>query len=340
MRIAGVMLLCAESLTFTYNSSELFHMPKNADHRPPQTLQGPVADEIDIMTVLRIFYARRFSLFVGGLTGALAGLVLSFVVPDLYTSTVRVSPVSGNAMNSMLQQYGGLASLAGISIPQSGGGDKTDLALATLESDDFISEFIAKHQFEADLLAAVEWSRESGQMRYDSDLIDADGNLISGTEFESELLTKQLLDRFNESLSVSQDKTTGFITLRFTHVSPRFAGELLSLLVSDVNARLRGADIAEARAAIDYLENYAQEVGFAEVKEAIYGLIQSQIETVMLANVRVEYALRIIDGPSRPVLRSSPKRAVYLVSGAILGSLLILIASGLVVLRESLREDR
>jgi len=315
-------------------------MPKNDDHTPLQILQGPVADEIDIMTVLRVFYKRRLSLSIGGFMGALAGLILSFAVPDLYTSTVRVSPVSANGMNSILQQYGGLASLAGISLPQSGGGDKTNLALATLESDDFVSEFIAKHQFEAELLAAREWSRESGLMRYDLDLVDADGKLLASTEFESELLLKQLLDRFAESLSVSQDKTTGFITLRFAHVSPLFASELLTMLVSDVNARLRDADISEARAAIDYLENYAQEVGFAEVKEAIYGLIQSQIETVMLANVRVEYALRIIDGPSRPVLRSSPKRAVYLVSGAILGSLLILIASGLVVLRESLREDR
>lgn len=314
-------------------------MPKNADHRPPQMLQGPVADEIDIMTVLRIFYARRFSLLVGGLTGALAGLVLSFVVPDLYTSTVRVSPVSGAGMSSVLQQYGGLASLAGISLPQSGVGDKTELALATLESDDFISEFISTHQFGPDLLAALEWSRESGQMRYDSDLIDADGNLISGTEFESELLAKQLLDRFSESLSVSQDKTTGFITLRFTHLSPSFAAELLSLLVSDVNTKLRNSDISEAKAAIDYLENYANEVGFTEVKEAVYGLIQSQIETVMLANARVEYALRIIDGPSKPVLRSSPNRLAYLLAGGVLGALAVLIAYGLVALRESLREN-
>lgn len=313
-------------------------MSQPADPRPPQILQGPVAEEIDIMMVLRLLYAKKLPLFLGGLAGAVLGLLLSFAVPDLYTSTVKVSPVSGGGMNSMLQQYGGLASLAGVSLPQNNG-DKTALALATLESDDFLTKFIETNGFEIDLLAATEWKRESGEIAYNQDYIDSEGNLIVTSGSEYALLREAFLQQLRDTLTIVEDQTTSFVTMKFTHVSPVFASHLLRLLVADVNKTLRDMDVQEAEAAIKYLQEYVQEVQFTEVKEAMYGLLQSQIETIMLANVRPEYVFRIIDGPSEPVLRSSPNKLLYVVQGGILGALAMLLGSSLISLREKLRDD-
>lgn len=314
-------------------------MSQPADPRPPQMLQGPVAEEIDIMAVLRLLYAKRLSLFLGGVAGAVLGLLLSFAVPDLYTSTVKVSPVSGGGMNSMLQQYGGLASLAGISLPQTNEGDKTALALATLDSDDFLANFIETNGFEVSLLAATAWQRESGEIVYDADYVDSEGNLIVTSGSEYALLREEFLQQLRDTLTIVEDQTTAFITIKFTHVSPVFASHLLRSLVADVNKTLRDMDVQEAEAAIKYLQEYVQEVQFTEVKEAMYGLLQSQIETIMLANVRPEYVFRIIDGPSEPVLRSSPNRLLYVVAGGVLGALAILLGSSLIRLREKLRDD-
>jgi LPS O-antigen subunit length determinant protein (WzzB/FepE family) len=314
-------------------------MSQPADPRPPQMLQGPVAEEIDIMAVLRLLYAKRLSLFLGGVAGAVLGLLLSFAVPDLYTSTVKVSPVSGGGMNSMLRQYGGLASLAGISLPQTNEGDKTALALATLDSDDFLANFIETNGFEVSLLAATAWQRESGEIVYDADYVDSEGNLIVTSGSEYALLREEFLQQLRDTLTIVEDQTTAFITMKFTHVSPVFASHLLRSLVADVNKTLRDMDVQEAEAAIKYLQEYVQEVQFTEVKEAMYGLLQSQIETIMLANVRPEYVFRIIDGPSEPVLRSSPNRLLYIVAGGVLGALAILLGSSLIRLREKLRDD-
>ena len=109
--------------------------------------------------------------------------------------------------------------------------------------------------------------------------------------------------------------------------------------MTEVNKNLRDMDVREAEASIKYLQEYVQEVRFTEVKEAMYGLLQSQIETIMLANVRPEYVFRVIDGPSEPVLRSSPNRLSYVVTGGILGALGILVGSSLIRLREKLRDD-
>ena len=313
-------------------------MSQPADPRPPQILQGPVAEEIDIMAVLRLLYAKRLSLFLGGVSGAVLGLLLSFAVPDLYTSTVKVSPVSGGGMSSMLQQYGGLASLAGLALPQTGDEDKTALALATLDSDAFLTKFITTHGFQKEILAATAWDSQTGQLQYESEYIDANGNFIEMTGLQGALIQEQLVDRFKEALLVSEDKVSGFITLRFTHVSPGFASELLALLVGAVNSALRDADVREAEAAIVYLEEYSERVQYAEVKEAVYGLVQSQIETIMLANVRPEYVFRIIDGPSVPVNRASPIRPLYALLGAISSITLSLAGWGLIRLHRTLNE--
>lgn len=291
------------------------------------------------MAVLRFLYAKKLPLFLGCLAGAVLGLIMSFTVPDLYTAKVKVSPVSGGGMNAMLEQYGGLASLAGISLPQSDGGGRTELALATLDSDDFLTQFVQKHQFEVDLLAANKWSAESGRISYDPEYVDTQGRLINVYEDNYKLLREDFLTKLKDSMSVIQDKSTAFVTISFTHVSPTFSSELLRLLVNDVNNRLRDDDVSEATAAIEYLQKYVEEVRFTEVKEAMYGLIQSQIETVMLANIRPEYAFRIIDGPSVPFSRSSPNRLLYIVSGGVAGALAILITSSLISLRQRLRNS-
>lgn len=314
-------------------------MSQPADPRPPQMLQGPVAEEIDIMMVLRLLYAKKLPLFLGGLAGAVLGLLLSFTVPDLYTSKVKVSPVSGGGMSAMLQQYGGIASLAGLTLPQGGDDDKTKLALAALDSEAFILDFIVSNDLQAGVLAAIDWDSETDQIFYDAEYSDPEGNLSVGEDASAQILIRErLIEQFKQALGVSEDKVSGFITLTFTHVSATFAGDVLSLLVSAVNTKLRDTDVGEAEAAITYLEEYVTQVQYAEVKEAVYGLVQSQIETIMLASVRPEYVFRVIDGPSVPTKRASPVRPLYVVLGFILSVALILLGWGSVKLHRVLNE--
>ena len=53
-----------------------------------------------------------------------------------------------------------------------------------------------------------------------------------------------------------------------------------------------------------------------------FELIQSQTETVMLAQVRPEYVFKTIDPAVVPELKSKPKRALICVLGTLLGGML------------------
>jgi len=51
----------------------------------------------------------------------------------------------------------------------------------------------------------------------------------------------------------------------------------------------------------------------------IYNLIESQIQTLMLANARDEYAFTVVDPAVAPETRTSPRRKLIVLSGGALG---------------------
>ena len=53
----------------------------------------------------------------------------------------------------------------------------------------------------------------------------------------------------------------------------------------------------------------------ADLRNLFYDLIQSQTETMMLANVREEYVFKTIDPATVPEFKSEPKRAFICILG-------------------------
>lgn len=73
------------------------------------------------------------------------------------------------------------------------------------------------------------------------------------------------------------------------------------------------------------------------MRQSIYKVIESQIKTAALANVREQYAYRIIDSAVAPDADdpSSPKLVVLLLLGAVLGAMLVVIVLWKVLLQRS-----
>ena len=65
----------------------------------------------------------------------------------------------------------------------------------------------------------------------------------------------------------------------------------------------------------------------ADLETAIFGLMQSQMQKMMLAEVRREYVLTTIDPAISPEMKFEPKRALICIFGTMLGGLFGLIVS-------------
>ena len=78
-------------------------------------------------------------------------------------------------------------------------------------------------------------------------------------------------------------------------------------------------DLQESQDALNYLYEKLSESQQKEVRSSINALIESQLKTQMLGNIRDDYLVSIIDPPFYPENKSSPKRSQIVVLATILG---------------------
>ena len=107
--------------------------------------------------------------------------------------------------------------------------------------------------------------------------------------------------RFIEGvLGVAQNEQTGIVTVAITLgdrlVAAQWANEIVRLL----NAKFRQSVAAEAERSIEYLNGELATASSVELRQVIHRLIETQIQTVMLTNVRKDFVFRVIDPAVAP----------------------------------------
>ena len=108
-----------------------------------------------------------------------------------------------------------------------------------------------------------------------------------------------------------------------TWSDPELAAKWANDMVASANARLREKAIEESQRSIEYLKREGEKTNVVAVQEAIGKLTEEQVKSVMLANVRDEYAFKVIDPAVMPEYRDivRPRRALMLALGLVMGSL-------------------
>ena len=77
--------------------------------------------------------------------------------------------------------------------------------------------------------------------------------------------------------------------------------------------------MAESRKNIDYLEGKISETSIAEMQTVFYNMIESQMKTLMLAEVDDQYLFKQVVEPKVAERKSKPKRALICILFVVLG---------------------
>jgi uncharacterized protein involved in exopolysaccharide biosynthesis len=272
--------------------------------------------EITLREIIGVLWAGKW--LIAGLSVFLAVtfLCVAWVLPKQYAASVIISPVTSSASSSQLSslgsQLGGLASLAGISV---GNDSKRTESVAVLQSDSVTASFISSNK----LLPVIfhdKWDSAKGQW-------------IVSNASQTPTLWKAT-DYFKKNIrTVSTDPKTGLVTLTITWTDPVSASNWANGLVKLTNDDLRDQAIQEAERDISYLNLQAAQTDVVGVKQAIYALMQNEMNKAMMARGSDAFALKVID-PAVPAERAtSPRRGRWAVGGFFLG--LILTIFGLLI---------
>ena len=281
-----------------------------------------VTDEMNFSDLIRIIWRGKWFIMLVTTTFAVLSVLYSLSLANVYKSEAVLTPATEKSGLNIPGQLGGLAAMAGLNLGGSGSTDNTALGLELIKSRDFIGRFVERHNLLVPLMATSGWDRGSNALLFDPELYDVQSKTWVrkvNPPFQPEPSLLEAHDAFMDNFSISQDKLTKMIKVSLEHYSPELAAQWLSLLIKDINEEIRQRDLREAERSIVYLNKQIEETNIADVKATLFSLVEEQMKTKMLANVRSEYVFKTIDPPVVPEMKAKPMRALIVVASVMLG---------------------
>ena len=304
--------------------------PYGPGQYPPNYYNAPYQqdDEIDLRELFGIIWDGKWWIIAITFVFAVASVIYSLSLPDIYKAEATLAPTEEAQGQGFGEEMSGLASLAGLNMGKQQV-DKVTMAMEILQSRQFIKNFVEKHNILPEVMAVKEWHQASGELVFNQEVYNSktsewvwDGEPPKQPEPSS----WEYVNVFqNEILLVEKDsETPGLINISVNHQSPVIAHQWVEWLIEDINNHMRQRDIKEAQSSMEYLQNELGETNLSSLQQVFYQLIEKQIQTIMLANVRPEYIFQVLDPAVVPEQRDAPSRALICIIGTFLGGFLSL----------------
>lgn len=287
-------------------------------------MQHYADDEIDLLELFKVVWEGKWWILLATLLLTGAGVYYALQQTHVYEAQAVLAPAAENQNLSSAARLGGLAALAGIQLGSGGGSGGVGIAMETLKSRAFLIDFIHRHDLLVPLFALDSYDRNTGTWQIDRTRYDPDrGEWLSEDTTRSPVPTDwEAYRAFTGILSVNQSRDNGMIQVSVTFPVPELARDWVQLLVQDINAYMRDRAIQDGERTIQYLEGQIARTSAAGMQQVFYQLIEEEMKTIMLANVREEYMFRTLDPAMVPETPSGPNRRLIVMVAFLLGGML------------------
>jgi uncharacterized protein involved in exopolysaccharide biosynthesis len=262
-------------------------------------------DEIDLLELIRTLLQAWKTIV--GITLLCTGLAVAYALyaPEIFKAEILLAPAQEEKSGtSSLSQFGGLAAMAGISIPSN---SNVARVLATMQSREFLSKYIERSNL-LPLLFENLWDEEKKTW-----ILEPSQDEPSPNDGYSALV---------DAITIDDDKKSGLITFSILWRDPEIAAQWANDLVKQLNEQLRKQAIQNSKKRIGYLEQELVKTTLKDMREVLYNLLESEKQKAMLANVNEDFALEVIDPAVAPEVREKPKRKLIVALGGVCGGFL------------------
>lgn len=273
--------------------------------------------DVDLFALVGVIVRRRYIVLSTFLVVVTGSVLLALLMTPVYDSEVLLAPVAQeqnqNGLSAIAGQFGGLLPLAGLS--GSTGSETRDQALAVLRSRSFTEKFISDNNL-LPVLFSDRWDTSTSSWR--------------NGDSKSEPTLYDGYRMFDEKIrTIREDSTTGLVTLRIEWTDRLLARDWARDLIDRLNQSMREQAISESTLKLEYLEKEVQSTSVLNLQEAVYGLMEQEISTIMAAHVKDQYVFKILDpaavADADDFVR--PKRVLIIIAGLMIGFILGLMAA-------------
>ena len=268
-----------------------------AMHDSSDSTQDVTFDEL-----LRDLWGSKWVVLAVSLAIGLGAGLVARMLPKQYQASIVVSPITDDGsgklggLSSVLSEVGGLAGALSL-----GGSTQKGEYVAVLQSEALTEQYIRSKGL-LQLLYAKLWDPATEKWKV--------------TNVRKQPTVWKANQDFKKRIrTVIVDNRTGLVTMTIKWTDPVAAATWANDLVRLTNDYLRTKAIAESERHVAYLGEQAAKTEVIGVKQAIYSILESEINKAMIARGREEYALRVIDPAFPPEVASSPLPTLWAAVG-------------------------
>jgi uncharacterized protein involved in exopolysaccharide biosynthesis len=252
-------------------------------------------DKVDVVVMLRMMWSERILISIITVVCAVLAVAYALLATPIYRAEIGLIEVStggANGVGALANQLGGLAGLVGVNLGSGSGPGRESQAF--LRSRYVIEEFVKRHKM--------------------SELYPEGKRLptlwLAVRHFQLDVV------------SIRDDKKTGTTIVSITFTDPVTAARWANEFVALVNEVLRNRAMDESKRSIEYLNGQIAKTNVIELQRVLYNLVENETKTLMLANVKAEYAFTVVDPAVAPEVRISPRRTLIVLGGILVGFLI------------------
>ena len=229
----------------------------------------------------------------------LVALVYALNSAESFRSSVTILPVTGaeggSGLESSLGSLGGLASSFGVSLLGSSATEVKGEAL--LRSADTIIGFINEYELSSVILRS-------------RDNVDFDSRMVK---------------YFRENhISITKNLRAGTTMVTLTWPDRGQVGDLANSYVDYVNRIYAERETSHVESRLAFLEGEINKVAEREIKEALYRMVEIELQKKTRINTSPAYAFEIIESAQAPYRLAWPRRGFIMISSFIISVTLIL----------------
>ena len=285
-------------------------------------------EEISLSSIFSVLWQNKILISVFVAFFAVISVVVAVSLPNIYKSQSKLISNKGSdsGLSALAGNLGGLAGLAGAALGGGSDDSKVQLAKELLQSRIFLKKFVDNRNILVPLIAA-EGVDENGNLVINNKLYDAQANTWVRDVVPPKPVVpsaEDVFQAFEDILVVDSDKKSGVVKIELEFYDPYIAQQWLTWLIEDINEEVRLQDSLEAKDSIDYLQAATEKTDSSTMRETFFQLMEEQMKTLLLTEVRKEYVFKTIDPPSFPEEKVSPKRALICIGITLFGSVFII----------------
>lgn len=296
-------------------------------------------EEIDISKILSVIWKDRIILLFSNISLLLMAILYLHVAHYVYTAEIKIYPVQASGGGAG-KQLGGLASLAGISLP----GDKQGSSFELYSEEIYTREVADVLSSQTDLMKVIfknEWDTEHSRWKNPSGVLPAVLGVVKGivgipiNDWQAPN-GRRLQDYIKEKVNYDDKAKKSTVTISYSNADPAFAVRFLNALHRATDERLRQRALERSTKYINYLNEKLQSTTVTEYRMALVAILSDQEKLNMTASSDVPYAAESLGGATSSLKPTKPNPGLVLIAGVLVGFMLGLL---IILVRHNLKRD-